>query len=138
MKKRRLKIIVCTLIIVILSLILVNSVSADSWYKGDLHIHTGYSSKAGYDSDIDIISDNCPQESLNDDGVTISQLKTDAVTLGIGWLTITDHGYCLNQSEWNTLVNECGASSDGSFLCTVDMELSVNDYQKLEGGRNEF
>jgi hypothetical protein len=119
--------VLLVLTLCILPLILILPVSAADWYKGDLHIHTAYSSIQGYDKNIDTLNDNCPQEMKSKNGKNVSELRNSAISAGIDWITITDHSYCLNQDEWNNLVSECDTSSDSSFLCSADMEFSVKD-----------
>lgn len=71
---------VMTKVLLVITVLILQSnlIYGEGWYKGTLHIHTGYSSKAGYDSDINTESDNCPLESVNPTGFNISQLKTQA------------------------------------------------------------
>ncbi|MEK6937645.1 MAG: CehA/McbA family metallohydrolase [Nanoarchaeota archaeon] len=131
MNKNKQRITLCTFIVIVLSLLSVGFVSAASWEKGDLHFHSGYSSTTGYDGNINTVEDNCPQESLSKDGQTISEIRADAISKGIKWITITDHGYCLSSNEWNNLITECDTYSNSSFLCTADMEFTVHDEDDL-------
>lgn len=90
-----------------------------NWYFGDLHVHTGYSSIAGYDG---IASDpydcdNCFRELENESGYTIGQLRNNTWSCGRKWLTITDHSYCIDLSndcgvnEWDHILQEVGIYS---------------------------
>ncbi|MBU7025479.1 MAG: CehA/McbA family metallohydrolase [Theionarchaea archaeon] len=74
------------------------------WYFGDLHVHTGYSSVAGYDGNPNTDCDDCDVEAENPSGYTIGQLRSNAWSTGRDWLTITDHSYCVN------LFNGCGVN----------------------------
>ncbi len=84
------------------------------WYFGDLHVHTGYSSRYGYDgiSNVPYNCDNCVRELENEYGLTIQQLRNNARDCGRTWLAITDHSYCIEAlngcqfNEWNHLLQE--------------------------------
>jgi hypothetical protein len=114
------------LILLLFSLTQFPLVVASDWYRGDLHMHTGYSTLAGYDHNPDTDADDCQSEWLDPSGFNVSELRTLAISNDVDWLTITDHSYCLNQTEWNTVKTDCDDDSDGTFFCVADEELSVS------------
>jgi hypothetical protein len=126
----------------ILCLFLLQSslVSAANWYKGTLHVHTGFSTGSGYDGNFFTLGDNCYLETLEalTEGRNVSQLKQNATSYGLSWQSFTDHSYCLNSSEWNNLISECSAQSDDDFLCTADMEFSIHDEGDAGNWRDEY
>ncbi|MFH0861151.1 MAG: CehA/McbA family metallohydrolase [Candidatus Altiarchaeota archaeon] len=109
--------------------------STSEWYEGDLHIHTGYSSREGYDKNLQTEGDNCPKELITDQGYTLQELESHSKGVGLDWITVTDHSYCLDESEWETLKSECSGLIDSDFLCIIGQEVSVkedctsNDYE---------
>lgn len=102
------------------------SVSAAGWYKGDLHVHTELSSW----------EKGCVDEFNNMGGNTIGEIRTaihqaNYDTGGI-WISITDHSYCLDSSEWtNTIVADSNANTGtfwgNSFLFMPSEEVSVEE-----------
>ncbi len=120
----------------IFSLISINMVSAGDWYRGDLHVHTGVSSRAGYDGSIIWWGDNCPAESLNGYGWTVQEIRNQLHRLGYDssgvWISITDHSYCLDSDEWNDIIVADSESNTGTFwgnkfLFMPSEELSVEE-----------
>ncbi|MBU7036438.1 MAG: hypothetical protein HXS52_00785 [Theionarchaea archaeon] len=86
------------------------------WHFGDLHVHTGYSSRAGYDgiSEVPYQCDNCTSEAENPSGYTIAQFRDNAWSYGRDWMTITDHSYCIDLST-----NECFPSLQKSVTPAI-------------------
>jgi hypothetical protein len=87
------------------------------WYYGDLHVHTEYT-----DCDCPIPIVLC----FNGQG-SISDRKIEALNLGLNWLSITDHSYCLNSDDWNNLRSNASSATDSSFVILPGEELSVSE-----------
>ncbi len=123
------------LLIIVLTILLSEIVMASSgWYTGTLHVHTGFSTYTGYDSDENTESDNCPEEILTEvkkeTGRNVSYLKDQAKNqFGLSWQSYTDHSYCLESSELQTVKADCDAvdGADPDFTCLSGEELSVHD-----------
>ncbi|MEM7308088.1 MAG: CehA/McbA family metallohydrolase [Planctomycetota bacterium] len=94
-------------------------------HAGDLHVHSCHGEAAGACAP----SGDCAAESFQTSGsFTYAQLKSQFQALGLDWFTATDHSYCINSdSEYNTIVAECAALTDGSFLVLPDIELSSDE-----------
>ena len=93
------------LILIVLTILIFELISADIWYPGSLHQHTGYSTIEGYDGNPDTDSDNCLPIGLelNFQGYTVAELAEDAGSLGLRYLGFSDHSYCVDSSEFNTV-----------------------------------
>lgn len=94
-------------------------------HSGDLHVHSCHGESAGACAP----SGNCTAETLQTSGsFSYAQLRSQYQALGMDWFTATDHSYCINStSEYNTIVAECAAQTDGSFLVMPDIELSSDE-----------
>ena len=78
------------------------------WYFGDTHSHSTYT-----------------WDYYFGDGIyTISELKSLAMAAGLDWLTLTDHAYCLDSSDFNTQKNIVTSLSDSTFAFLYGEELS--------------
>ncbi len=103
----------------------VHVVSAATWYPGDLHRHTGFSTVAGYDG---VSSSECSLELEDPTGYTIEELKEQIDAAGIHfWLSLTDHSYCLDSTEWNTVESDASTYSDSNVLFLPSEEVSVEE-----------
>lgn len=101
-----------------------------SYYLGDLHLHSAYSSWAGYDQSLWTWWDGCPELPIIY-GYSIPQLKSISRALGYNWFSITDHSYCLNNDRFNNVKYESSRYSDSTFLILPSEELSVQDVGSL-------
>ena len=100
-------------------------VSAATWYPGDLHRHTGFSTVAGYDG---VTDSECDSETVDPTGYTVEELKDQVDAAGIHfWLSLTDHSYCLDSSEWSTIDSDASTYSDSNVLFLPSEEVSVVD-----------
>lgn len=98
-----------------------------NYYYGDLHVHTGYSSiLGGYDGNI-LTFDNCGDEKNSFYGETIPNIRDGAIFLGLDWLSITDHSYCLDTTEFNNIRNWSPGNSTSTFQIIPGEEVSVDD-----------
>ncbi len=98
-----------------------------NYYYGDLHVHTGYSSLVGgYDGD-PLTADNCLLELTSSFGPTIPDLRDQANALGLNWLSITDHSYCLDTDRFNNEQAWSLGNSTSDFIIIPSEELSVDD-----------
>ncbi len=107
----------------------ISSVPPDisSYYYGDLHVHTGYSSwLGGYDGNEQTF-DNCGEEIYSSYGSTIPDLRDQAIFFGLDWLSITDHSYCLDTNEFNNIRYWSQGNSTSSFQIIPGEEASVDD-----------
>ena len=94
-------------------------------HAGDLHVHSCHGEAVGACAP----STDCAAESLQTSGsFTYAQLKSQYQALGMDWFTATDHSYCINSdAEYATIVGECAALTDASFLVVPDIELSSDE-----------
>lgn len=94
-------------------------------HPGDLHVHSCHGEAVGACAP----SADCAAESFETSGsFTYAQLKSQYQALGLDWFTATDHSYCINSdAEYNTVVAECAALTDGAFLVVPDIELSSEE-----------
>ena len=126
------------LILILLGIIILNAYPSfgANWYKGTLHTHTGFSTYSGYDGNPDTDEDDCLLELVtiydyyfhNQPGKNISQLKQQALGLGLKWQSFEDHSYCLDSSEFQTVKTDCiNAQQNGTYTCLAGEELSVYD-----------
>lgn len=127
-------------------------VPAVEWVYGSTHQHTGYSTWWGYDGDPDTDEDDCLPITLEgpanpDDpfrlglGYTVEELKAQALDMDIHWLAFSDHSYCIDANEFNTVKTDCQAVQDSSFTCLWGEELSaaeiVDEDKIIEKGDTE-
>src|SRR3989338_977300 len=126
---------ISTFVLFLLIIVIFNSVivSAD-WYKGSTHQHTGFSTAKGYDHNLVTLNDMCPPTiegnpfDFPTEGNTVSELKQNATALNLSWLAFTDHSYCLEQDEFQTVKTDCSnAQQAGTFVCLNGEELSVSE-----------
>ncbi len=102
-----------------------NVASAATWYPGDLHRHTGFSTEAGYEG---VTDSECDSESFDSTGYTVEELKDQVDAAGVHfWLSLTDHSYCLDSSEWSIIESDASAHSDSDVLFLPSEELSVDE-----------
>lgn len=87
------------------------------WYPGDLHVHSIYSSWEG----------GCSSETLNWGGYTPKEIKERANVIGLLWISLTDHSYCLSDSEWKDIKKNCENLSSDTFQLIPSEELSVDE-----------
>ncbi|MEK6937647.1 MAG: hypothetical protein AABX04_01245 [Nanoarchaeota archaeon] len=117
-------------------LLLSSNLVLAGWYKGSLHQHTGFSTETGYDGVEGGGGDDCSEwlEGIplfhTEQGKNVPYLTQSAVNQGLSWLSFTDHTYCLDSSEFNTVKNDCDTENTnraGSFACLTGVELSVSE-----------
>ncbi len=94
-------------------------------HTGDLHVHSCH----GEATNACAPSADCTAETLQTSGsFTYAQLKTQFQALGIDWMTAADHSYCINDdAEYQTIVDECAAITEASFIAIPDIELSSEE-----------
>jgi hypothetical protein len=94
-------------------------------HAGDLHVHSCHGEAVGACAP----SGNCAAETLETSGsFSYAQLKTQYQALGLDWFTATDHSYCIDSdAEYDVVVAECAALTDGAFLAVPDIELSSDE-----------
>ena len=75
-------------------------VLASSPYKGSLHQHTGFSAGLGYDGSIGG-GDGClpPLEGHPFEGTNVTELRDQALNLGLDYLGFSDHSYCIDEDD---------------------------------------
>jgi len=102
-----------------------------SLHSGDLHVHSCHGEALGACGP----GSNCTAESFQVSGsFSYAQLKSQYQVLGMDWFTATDHSYCINDTaEYNAIVAETAAITDGSFVCIPDTELSSNEVGSQTG-----
>ena len=119
----------------ILILMIIQISSAATVYKGSLHQHTGFSTTSGgYDSNI-LTGDDC--EVLlegHPNGKNVTELRDQALNLGLDYLGFSDHSYCIDGSDFDTVKIDCENARNSTFTCLVGEEVSVHDELNLEGG----
>ncbi|MBS3083735.1 hypothetical protein J4423_02945 [Candidatus Pacearchaeota archaeon] len=113
--------------------IIIQGVMASELIKGSLHQHTGFSAGLGYDGRIGG-GDGClpPLEGHPFEGTDVFDLADQAIDLGLSYLAFSDHSYCINSSEFNTVKNDCIVVDNDEdnypgFTCLIGEELSVSD-----------
>ena len=107
------------------------SIFAYDWIEGSLHQHTGYSTSLGPDG-IPFTGDGCSvllEGHLGSPfrGYGVDELKESALDLGLDWLAFSDHSYCLDSSEFDTIKEDCQNAQNSEFTCLWGEELSVSD-----------
>ena len=122
-------------VLFLLVLAILNSISVFAiWYKGTIHQHTGFSTQFGYDKNESTTNDQCPQGKFlgiptplegHNVGNTTSEIIERAQNLNQSFITITDHTYCLQSQNFNTIKQDC--ISTGSFVCLPGEEVSTTD-----------
>src|SRR3989344_491961 len=105
--------------LLIVNLLNFQIISAVEWVEGSLHQHTGYSTWWGYDGNPLTFGDDCQPRALELHflGYTVEELKEEALNLDLNWLAFSDHSYCINSSEFNTVKTDCQNAQDSSFSC---------------------
>jgi len=63
----------------------------------------------------------------SDGSGTVAQIKATALSKGLNAVIITDHCNQLTKAEWESLVAECEAASDSTFLALPGFEVTGND-----------
>jgi len=58
---------------------------------------------------------------------SVAQIKATALARGLSAVIITDHCNMLTLAEWNSLVAETAAASDGSFLAVPSVEVTGSE-----------
>ncbi|MCZ7391735.1 MAG: CehA/McbA family metallohydrolase [Candidatus Methanoperedens sp.] len=103
-------------------------IASSSYYYGDLHVHSGYSSLiGGYDGDMLTPDDACSYELQSWWGSTIPDLRDQAQALGLNWFSLTDHSYCLDPDKFNNVRDWSQGNSTPDFIIIPSEELSVQD-----------
>lgn len=118
-------------------------VVATTPYWGSLHQHTGYSAGLGYDENPNTLSDGCyfPLEGHDNKGKNVSTLSSHANNEGISWLGLSDHSYCINQTEFNKVKTDCQNFRNSTFTCLIGEEISaaeIVDDIEIAWGCNPF
>ncbi|MAF67591.1 MAG: hypothetical protein CMJ84_18290 [Planctomycetes bacterium] len=100
-------------------------------HAGDLHVHTCHGEALGACAP----STSCLAETPQLTGsFTIAELRSQFEALGCDWFTATDHSYCINdEAEYQSIAAECAASTDASFVCMPDTEVSGDEVGPQEG-----
>lgn len=78
-----------------------------NWYFGDTHFHSEYTSNA--------VEFGAPTETI----------KNASKTIGLDWITITDHSFGINPLKWPDSINDCNTISDSEFKCIHGEEISA-------------
>lgn len=94
-------------------------------HAGDLHVHSCHGEAVNACAP----STDCDAESFQTSGsFTYAELRAQYQALGMDWFTATDHSYCINSaSEYQTIVAECAALTDATFVVAPDTELSSDE-----------
>jgi len=103
--------------LLIFSLINIQLISGTDWYNGELHVHTEQSSWAG----------GCFKETFSITGYTAEELADLARAENLDFQSYTDHSYCLDSSEWNTVNSDASTYSDSEVLFLPSEEISVEE-----------
>jgi hypothetical protein len=77
-----------------------------NWLYGDTHYHSSYS------------------DNFMEFGAPIKSTKVAGKTIGLDWVTITDHSFDLDQNRWNDLVNDSSNYSTGDLRILQSEEIS--------------
>jgi hypothetical protein len=101
--------------------------ASDSYYYGDLHVHSGYSTLIGGYDDVPITGDECGYELEAWYGSTIPELRNQSQALGLDWLSITDHSYCLDPVKFSNVQDWSLGNSTSDFIIIPSEEVSVDD-----------
>jgi len=99
-------------------------------YEGSLHQHTGYSTGWGYDGDLFLAQDNCKPlllEGSQSGGDTVQDLRDLAIEQGLEFLGFSDHSYCIDEDEFNTVKSDCENVRNSTFTCLMGEEVSVHE-----------
>jgi len=116
--------------LIILIILISTKALAAGWYYGSLHQHTGFSTDHGYDGNSDTPEDDCLPRILegHDNGRTVLDLAVEAEQANLDFLGFSDHSYCINETEFQIVNQNCSAAdNDPDFTCLVGEELSVSD-----------
>src|SRR3989344_5940963 len=118
-------------IICIISSLTSLQVYANTWYPGSLHQHTGYSTQLGIDF-LDT-SDDCEPRALefNLIGYSVAELANQAEQAGLSYLGFSDHSYCIDSNEFQTVRDDCSDedSARNDFTCIMGEEVSTSDVE---------
>ena len=129
------KLYLISMILVIFTSLVSQKVLGGQWYPGSLHQHTGYSTLYGYDGNEDTDGDNCgsstpPIEGHWEGGRTVAALSANAENIGLRFLGFSDHSYCIDSNEFQTVKDHCSiADNDPDFTCLTGEELSTSDVE---------
>ncbi len=63
----------------------------------------------------------------SDGSGSVADIKATAISRGLSAVIITDHCYELDRAEWDSLVAECAAASDSTFLALPGFEVTGSD-----------
>ena len=126
------KIYLTILIVIIFISLISHLVLADTPYCGSLHQHTGYSTIYGYNGIFQAgFGDDCFPYTLEGHtiGYTVEELKEDALDKNLDWLAFSDHSYCIDTTEFNTVRDNCDAEDNAraDFACLMGEEISTQD-----------
>ena len=118
-------------IICIISSLTSLQVYANTWYPGSLHQHTGYSTQLGIDF-LDT-SDDCEPRALefNLIGYSVAELANQAEQAGLSYLGFSDHSYCIDSNEFQTVRDDCSDedSARNDFTCIMGEEVRTSDVE---------
>ncbi len=114
----------CRSILFIIIFILIQSlvVSASGWYRGELHVYTGFRGEKGYGDGF-----NWCGMGNEAGGYNINDLKIRAKDRGIKWQGYADENFCLDSSEFDTVKTDCQNAEDSDFTCLHGETLIVKD-----------
>jgi len=131
-------------ILIIFTSLFSQLVLADTPYRGSLHQHTGYSTPfgiSGFTSD-----DNCDPQGLEGlsplFGEDVAELARQADNLNLDYLGFSDHSYCIDSGEFNTVRDDCNTedANRAGFTCLMGEEVSaaeIVDDKMIEKGVKE-
>ncbi len=111
-------------ILLIIILINISIISAADWYRGELHVYTGFRGESGYDGK-PTVPDNCGNGKA--EGLNVEELKLRAEARSTKWQGYADESFCLDSSEFNTMKTDCANAEDSDFTCLHGETLVVKD-----------
>jgi len=128
---RNLKLIFVFILIFFLGVINLNIVDAAVWKYGSTHQHTGYSTNLGPDG-IPFGGDGCSvflEGHLGSffNGYTVAELARQAENIDLSYLGFSDHSYCIDSGEFNTVKSDCNTEdvNRAGFTCLMGEEVSA-------------
>jgi len=118
-KKINFRLAIVSIILFVNLIVMLNFVSAADWYKGELHVYTGFRGD-GYNDGIGCVNGYA-------EGYNISELKSRASSRGVEWQGYADETFCLESSGFNTVKTDCENAEDAGFTCLHGETLIVKD-----------
>ena len=87
----------------------------------------GYGERASAGEALLVYYDGHMHTTRSDGSGSVADIKATALSRGLSAVVITDHCKSLTQSEWASLVAECEANSDATFLALPGVEVTGSD-----------